>query len=1110
MPTGPKHCATVEFASNWEGYSGNFECCARSCLSTKVGQKGIRMTQNFRQRLLATTLLVSAGMVAAPAIGQTVPQTDGSPVSTANPTGPVEAQPTPSTSAAGKPVEQAADIVVTGSRIPQPNLTSSAPVTVVTSQDIKLQGITKVEDLLNSLPSVFAAQSSTLSNGASGTAEVDLRGLGAKRTLVLVNGRRLVPGDPGSASVADLNFIPSSIIKRVEVLTGGASSTYGADAVSGVVNFIMDTNFTGIRFDGQYSVFQHENRSKITPPILDARANAGLLNYGYPKHSVVDGATFDGTVSVGAGFNDNRGHAVAYFGYRKAKPVLQGRRDYSACSIQNKSRTALQCGGSGTAAPGNAFVFVPTTTTDGGTAYTSTRFKFVGNTLKQGANRYNFAPLNYFQRPDERYTAGVFANYEVSPAIKPYLEFMFMDDRTLAQIAPSGDFGNTSTLNCDNPLLSAQQKGIVCAPYNLVSGFNGVTPLVTGNTGDPALSLIDPVTGVPYNLAYFQLFRRNVEGGPRIDDRQHTSFRGVLGTRGDLNKAFSYDAYYQYGRTQLQTTYSNEFSQRRLVNALDVVTDNRAGSPTLGQPVCRSVTTGADPLCVPYDVFSGNAISPAALGYLAATGFQRGQTTEQVADVNITGRLGEYGIKSPFAEDGVGINIGAEYRREGLELQTDNEFSTGDLTGQGAPTLPIKGSFNVKEFFGEANVPIVQRGLFEELSVSAGYRRSAYTISNGRKFSTDTYKLGLEFAPVRDLRFRGAYNRAVRAPNIQELFATNFIGLDGSNDPCAKKLTAADAGCLAQLVLVNPGSTPGQFIGKTIGENPAAQYNGQLGGNPNLVPEISTTKTIGVVIQPRFIPRFALTVDAFDIKVKKAIAGYGADAIISACNAGTTAATAPAPICSLIRRDPSSGSLYLSSNGYVIDLPQNIGALRTRGIEANASYSHQLGRIGSLSASLIGTYLDKYSVNNGLLPTYDCAGYYGTTCGSPAPRWRHKARVSLTLPDGVGLSAQWRYFGKVKVDLLNPTPATQGVTGNFASHIASQSYFDLASTFTVGNHFNLRIGVNNILDRQPPLVTSGGGGTGSQCAGVFCNGNTYPGVYDALGRYLYTGITLNF
>ena len=203
------------------------------------------MTLDFRQRLLATTLLVGAGLIAQPAFGQTVPQTDGSPVSTANPTGPVEAQPLPATNAAGKPVEQSADIVVTGSRIPQPNLTSAAPITVVTSQDIKAQGVTKIEDLLNSLPSVSAGQTSNLSNGANGTADVDLRGLGAKRTLVLVNGRRLVPGDPGSASIADLNFIPSSLVKRIEILTGGASSTYGADAVSGVANFIMDTNFTG-------------------------------------------------------------------------------------------------------------------------------------------------------------------------------------------------------------------------------------------------------------------------------------------------------------------------------------------------------------------------------------------------------------------------------------------------------------------------------------------------------------------------------------------------------------------------------------------------------------------------------------------------------------------------------------------------------------------------------------------------------------------------------------------------------------------------------------------------------------------------------------------------
>ena len=1059
------------------------------------------MTQNFRQRLLATTLLVSAGLVAAPAAAQTAPTTpnsEGTASNTTNPTGPVEAQPTPTTNANGKPVEQAADIVVTGTRIPSANLTSVAPVTTVTSQDIKLQGVTKIEDLLNSLPQVFAGQASTLSNGADGTATVDLRDLGPQRTLVLVNGRRLVPGDPnpGSSSAADLNVIPSSLVKRVEILTGGASATYGADAVAGVVNFIMDTNFTGIRFDGQYSLFQHNNRNKITPPILDARTNAGFSGYGYPKHSVADGGTFDGTVSLGTGFNDNRGHAVVYFGYRKALPITQDRRDYSSCTIQNRNPSGsnpnpLQCGGSSTSANGNALIYTT------GSPSSSTFYTLGAGTLTQPRTRYNFAPTNYFQRNDERYTAGLFANYEISPAIKPYLEFMFMDDRTTAQIAPSGDFFNTNTLNCDNPLLSAQQSGLICNKVNLITGFIGTTPLVQGTNPDPTappIVRIDPITGRPYNLAAFTLGRRNVEGGPRQDDLQHTSFRGVLGTRGDLNKAFSYDAYYQYGRTNYQEVYSNEFSQRRLVNALDVV-----ANPTGGAPVCRSVLTGADPNCVPYDVFTGRPISAAALNYVAATGFKRGQTTEQVASASVTGKLGEYGFKSPYADEGIGINVGAEYRREGLDLKTDNEFSTGDLTGQGAPTLPINGSYHVAEGFAETSVPLVRNNFIDDLTFTGGYRYSKYTISNGRKFTTNTYKLGLEFAPVKDLRFRGGYNRAVRVPNIQELFATQFVGLDGVTDPCAGHAitnTSADAGCRAQ----------GLRVGQNVTVNPAAQYNGLLGGNPALNPETATTKTFGVVLQPRFIPRFALTVDYFDIKVKNAVQGFGADAILTACNGATPNLLA----CSLIKRNSVTGSLFLGPDGFVSDLKRNIGSVRTRGIEVNSSYNRRLGGLGSISASLVGTYLDKLTTENGLTEKYDCVGYYGPTCGTPAPKWRHKARLTLQTPMGIGISGQWRFFGPVNVDYKNPSATTKGPFLDFGSHLKSQSYFDLATTFAVGRHYNLRLGVNNIMDKQPPLVTSGKAGVSSACPGATCNGNTFPAVYDALGRYLYAGITLDF
>jgi len=1002
--------------------------------------------------------------------------------------------------------ETAADegeaIIVTGSRIPQPNLTSAAPVTVVSAKELKSQGTTRVEDLLNSLPSVSAGQTSGVSNAATGTATVDLRGLGVARTLVLVNGRRLMPGDPSDSS-ADLNAIPASLIKRVEVLTGGASSTYGADAVAGVVNFMIDTDFTGFRLDGQYSMYQHNNRNKVTPPLLDARQGQGLDGYTYPRGSVVDGGTIDLSATIGTDFDDGRGHITAYAGYRKVRAVTQDRRDYSACTLQDVSATARQCGGSATSAEGNIFAYGPYGS-DG--TNTSAGFTFgPGATLNPGLSRYNFAPTNYFQRPDERYTAGFFGNYEINDSIKPYVEFMFMDDRTLAQIAPSGDFGNTLQINSDNPLISDQQRGILFRPENLVNGYLGSFPLtpVSNPDGPASLNFIDPTTGATYQRGFMQLLRRNVEGGPRVADLQHTQFRSVIGSKGDLSPAWSYDAYYQYGRTNYTQIYSNEFSIARLNNALDVVTDTRAGSATAGQAICRSVLSGSDLNCVPYDVFSGAPASQASIDYLSATGFQKAVLSEQIISGSVTGLLGEYGIKSPLAEDGVAINLGAEYRKESLNLQTDQAFSTGDLTGQGAPTKPIQGSFDVKEFFGEAQIPLIQNGFVDSLSLNAGYRHSSYSISNGNKFSTDTYKFGIEFAPVKDIRFRASYNRAARAPNLQELFAPNIVALDGSTDPCAGfAITAADVGCLAQ----------GLSIGQNVVPNPAGQYNGLIGGTATLRPEKATTKTLGVVFQPSFLPRFALTVDYYDIKVDGAIQGFGSDAIINFCTA-----TADPTTCALINRNPVNGSLWLTPDGYITNLQQNIGGVRTKGIDVGASYSHDIGEAGTLSLNFQGTYLDKFSVDNGLSEVYDCAGYYGSTCSAgnvpsaPNARWRHKARASFDLPNGLGFSLQWRYFGAVKVDFQNPSDTTAGAFDPFSARIGAQNYFDLSTSYRFGGKYEFRLGVNNILDRQPPLVTSGrSNGTRNQCPTGPCNGNTYPGVYDALGRYIFAGLTLDF
>jgi len=349
----------------------------------------------------------------------------------------------------------------------------------------------------------------------------------------------------------------------------------------------------------------------------------------------------------------------------------------------------------------------------------------------------------------------------------------------------------------------------------------------------------------------------------------------------------------------------------------------------------------------------------------------------------------------------------------------------------------------------------------------------------------------------------------VRAPNIQELFAPQFVGLDGSNDPCAHTITATDYGCLAQGLVVGQSPTP----------NPAGQYNGLLGGNADLKPEKATTKTAGVVFQPSFLPRFALTIDWWSIDLKDAIQGFGGDAIINNCVAHSTA-TSVAPSCALINRDPA-GSLWLTPNGFVTDLPTNSGRIQTHGWDINTSYSRKIGNIGTLATSFNGTWLKEYKVNNGLEGgIYDCAGLYGPTCsgasvasGAPMPKWRSKSRWTLTMPSGVGISLAWRHVGKVKAETLDDSETLHGEFPlDPGLHIDAENYFDLATTYTFGDHYNFRLGVNNLFDNDPPLVTGGSASLGGSnlCPAGPCNGNTYPGTWDALGRYIYAGVTLDF
>ena len=995
--------------------------------------------QNTRERLLASSMICGAAFLGLSATSAYAAAASG----------------------------EVSEIVVSGTRIPSPNLTSIAPVTTVGSTDIKAQGVTRIEDITNSLPQVFAGQGSSITNGSNGTATVNLRGLGSSRTLVLIDGRRSQP------TPADLNFIPASLVERVDVLTGGASATYGADAVSGVVNFIMLKNFEGVRIDAQYSGYQHNNGNGAGQTALRAAAATAVL----PSLYAVPGNLFGGEgseVSLVLGVNapDGKGNITAYATFRQNNAILERDRDFSACTFASNAANQFICSGSGTAFPARVGTQLVDPTT-----FNTFRPRVAATDV------FNFGPANFYVRPDERYSLGAFAHYEIAPWATAYMDTMFMDDNSTAQIAAGGIFAGTFSINCANPLLSAQQKGAISASAATGGGTCAANPAGTF-TGIVARRLLD------------------AEQTGRLTQFRHNDYRIVLGLKGDLGKNWNYDGYLQYGSVQVNNRQSGNFATPRISQALNAVTN------AAGQVVCNPAIN-PDPGCVPINIFTSRLISKDAINFLSINSFNSANTNERVASLAFTGKLGDYGIKSPMASDGVGVALGAEYRREHLDTVADFLSSNGLVNGNGGAAPPISGSFDVYELFGEARVPLLSDMPFAKyLGLELGYRFSNYS-SVG---NTNTYKLAGEWEVIDGLRFRAGYNRAVRAPNIGELFAPQNVVLDGNADPCAGLAAnaVANAAKIANCATLFHLTTA-QVL--AIEDNPAHQFNGKTGGNPNLKPEISDTYTLGGVWQPSFVPGLNISVDYFNIKVDQFIAGIGATLELTNCiNTGNPF------FCDLVHRD-AAGSLFLSPQGFVQDTTLNTGSLKTTGVDLNVAYRTDLSNLGlgdngSLSTSVIGTYLDTLITQplpGG--PSFDCKGLYGLTCGIPSPEWRHKARLTWNTPysygdwvKSVSLSAQWRYFAKVTADSFDSNAQLNNPGSQFTNErtLASQSYIDLTANFTVHNNLNFRVGVNNVFDRDPPLSGS------ANCGGAACNGNTFPQVYDALGRYVFVGLTVDF
>jgi len=1000
-------------------------------------------------------------------------------------------------------------VVVTGSRIPQQGLYASSPVTAVGAEEMKFEGTTKVENLLNNLPGVFADFGSTDSNGSTGQATVDLRGLGSQRTLVLVNGTRLMPGDP-SNPVADLNNIPAALVDHVEVLTGGASAVYGSDAEAGVVNFIMRKDFEGVELDGTWSVFNAGNGNST----LEALQN--VYNFANAPRDWWGGQSGDATLLVGSNTADGKGNITAYLSYRNVQPVLQSKRDFSACSISVvKHKNLHKCAGSanknlwvsldayyayyGGDPTANYLLYQQGNGADGnfGTVGGGFFVPFTGG----GDQRYNYGAKNYIQRPDERYTGGFFGHYEVSKAFDVYSSMMFADDHTLAQIAPSGAFlGNYFTMNCDNPLMTASERHDLCG-HN-AQAFLGNPCVQVGDTGN---------CNITAGLADVAIGRRDIEGGNRVADLRHTAYRMQVGVKGDLGDGWAYDIYGQYGLTIYAQTYDNELSKARVRNALNV---HLVG----GVPTCDVAASGQDPTCVPLDYFNGiGSVTPAMLNYIKAQGFMQGSTEEQILSGQLTGDLGQWGIQSPWAKSPVALAIGAEYRAEYLELRTSRDFQINDLYGQGGATLPVpKSGFNVAEGFGEIRIPVVQdMPLAEDFSINAGLRYSSYSTAG----AVTSYKVGAEWQPIDDFRVRGSYNRAVRAPNVLELYNPLNVALFGGNDPCAGATGVVATNCLANPVISARVPSLGGLL-----SCPASQCNAQYGGNLSLKPETSDTKSFGVVFTPTFIDGFTATIDYFDIKIDNYMSFVDPNVTLAACYGAAATAASQAVACPQVFRDPATHSLH-TTTGFVGATVINSGFVKTDGVDFEANYTTGLADwgvdgAGSLSANFKGTMLSSLVSEpiSGYV-SYDCAGLYGLTCGTPSPKWRHQLRLTWSTPWDVDFSINWRHLSSVKLD-SNPANTGNnlllagqcGTNGSpcpnmIDNDLGSFDYIDLSTSWQVRDGVQLRAGVNNVFDKSPPVVDSNTMGLSQP---PFGNGNTFPGVYDSLGRMLFVGATIKY
>jgi len=915
------------------------------------------------------------------------------------------------------------EVIVTGTRIKTVDgFGRTSPVTVVGMEEIDSFGYTSIEEVLNTLPQIEPDQTAFANVYASGTANINLRGLGANRTLVLVNGHRMQPGGVYEES-PDINQIPSQMIERVEVLTGGASAIYGADAVAGVVNFIM-RRVDGVEISASINGYQHDNRNNYIQGLMD---EAG---FDYPTGNTgIDGRGYNINIVIGGDFADGRGNATAYANWRMNDPLLMASRDYSSCALDGPGTA---CGGSTVATEIPTFWIAPLIE-DGWGPYGYDYFQEKFLILQPDSSlaeddwdnptyRYNYAPVIYYMRPDERWSLGAFVDYEINEHAVVYLETMGFNDSSNTQLAESGTFYVEAY-----PLLLSNAY----FPENFRQSLEEFWP----------------------DVDEFGIYigKRNTEGGPRRNFLQHSSLRIVAGLRGSITSNWDYDVSYLHAETSSSATYLNDLFMPAMATAVD-------------SRLCE-----LDRGCIPYEVFTYQGVSKEAAANLSATGVAEAGTATDIFQAYVTGNAG-WGMP---AGDIMAV-AGYERREISVERVSDDLFEQGLLSGQTA-TPSVTGDYTVDELFFEANIPLLEnRALARNMTLDIAYRYSDYSTSGGNS----TYRAGLDWQVTDWLRLRTGYNRAVRAPNIGELYYPQELGTFSGGDPCSGTEPLYSPEQCART-----GISAEQY--GHIADNPYGDdgwLNALWGGNPDLDPEKADTFTVGLVFDINDAMR--LSFDYWDIKMEGRIETMEPALALDQCALYDR-------LCDLVHRAPN-GTLWRSDESYVKGIDWNLGGSHARGIDMAWNWSPG----EHWRANLVGTwYLKKQTTPIAEDPdtSWDCAGivsnsYWGAEadCSGP-PKWRHIASLSYDSESFWAVTGRWRYYSKRDYEGNRDLIASD--------NLGAQNYLDMSAVFRFMETHDLSIGVNNILDKEPPLVGSS----------IYIGG-----YYDNLGRYLFANLTLRW